>query len=50
MSELADAAAESSRAIERSAMRKINRRLVVLLFVVYIFNYLDPTNIGIAKL
>ncbi|WP_109474554.1 MFS transporter [Ornithinimicrobium cavernae] len=37
-------------AVERSAMRRITLRLVLLLFVVYIFNYLDRTNIGIAKL
>jgi MFS transporter, ACS family, tartrate transporter len=36
--------------IERSTMRKVIPRLGGLLFVVYIFNYLDRTNVGIAKL
>lgn len=36
--------------VERSTMRRINSRLVLILFAVYIFNYLDRTNIGIAKL
>lgn len=46
----ATAMSPESAGVERSAMRKITRRLVVLLFFVYIFNYLDRTNIGIAKL
>jgi MFS transporter, ACS family, tartrate transporter len=36
--------------VARSTMRRINGRLVLILFAVYIFNYLDRTNIGIAKL
>jgi MFS transporter, ACS family, tartrate transporter len=36
--------------LERSTMRKVIPRLGGLLFIVYIFNYLDRTNIGIAKL
>lgn len=36
--------------IERSTMRLVTGRLVAILFAVYIFNYLDRTNIGIAKL
>ncbi|MET3932121.1 ACS family tartrate transporter-like MFS transporter [Arthrobacter sp. OAP107] len=35
--------------LERSTMRLVTRRLGLLLFVVYILNYLDRTNIGIAK-
>jgi MFS transporter, ACS family, tartrate transporter len=35
--------------LERSTMRLVTLRLGLLLFVVYILNYLDRTNIGIAK-
>lgn len=36
--------------VERLTMRRITGRLVLILFAVYIFNYLDRTNLGIAKL
>lgn len=36
--------------VERGTMRRVTGRLVLILFAVYIFNYLDRTNIGIAKL
>ncbi|GAA4685011.1 MFS transporter [Pseudonocardia yuanmonensis] len=36
--------------LERSTMRAVTLRLAVLLFFVYILNYLDRTNISIAKL
>ncbi|HET6699079.1 MAG TPA: MFS transporter [Nocardioidaceae bacterium] len=36
--------------VERATMRRITGRLVLILFAVYIFNYLDRTNLGIAKL
>ena len=36
--------------VERSTMRRVTGRLILILFMVYIFNYLDRTNIGIAKL
>lgn len=36
--------------LERSTMRQVTLRLGVLLFFVYILNYLDRTNIAIAKL
>jgi MFS family permease len=42
--------APADTAIESAAMRRVYARLVVILFFVYIFNYLDRTNIGIAKL
>lgn len=35
--------------LEKQTMRRVVRRLVVLLFFVYILNYLDRTNIAIAK-
>ncbi|MDB4947715.1 MAG: major facilitator superfamily 1 [Gemmatimonadetes bacterium] len=37
-------------ALERAAMGKVTRRLIPFLFVLYIFNYLDRTNLGIAAL
>lgn len=43
-------ALEKSAAIEKSVMRKITLRPVAILFIVYILNFLDRTNIGIAKL
>lgn len=36
--------------IEESVVKKIMRRPMAILFVVYILNFLDRTNIGIAKL
>lgn len=36
--------------LESATMRKVTRRLVALLFVAYLLNFLDRTNIGIAKL
>lgn len=36
--------------LERSTMRQVTLRLGVLLFLVYILNYLDRTNIALAKL
>jgi ACS family tartrate transporter-like MFS transporter len=40
----------SDEALERSALGKVTRRLIPFLFVLYIFNYLDRTNLGIASL
>jgi ACS family tartrate transporter-like MFS transporter len=37
-------------ALERAALGKVTRRLIPFLFVLYIFNYLDRTNLGIASL
>ncbi|GFZ47584.1 hypothetical protein JCM24511_05328 [Saitozyma sp. JCM 24511] len=34
---------------ERALVRKIDRRLLPMLWVMYIFNYIDRTNIGNAK-
>jgi len=36
--------------IEQSVMKKFTMRPVLILFIVYILNFLDRTNIGIAKL
>ena len=36
--------------LEKSVMSKIMKRPVAVLFIVYILNFLDRTNIGIAKL
>ena len=36
--------------IERTTMRKVTWRLIPLLFVLYIFNFLDRTNVGLAAL
>jgi MFS transporter, ACS family, tartrate transporter len=49
-SSLAPTARPDHSGVARSTMRRINGRLVLILFAVYIFNYLDRTNIGIAKL
>lgn len=35
--------------LERTTLRRVTRRLAILLFVVYVLNYLDRTNISIAK-
>lgn len=40
---------ESNR-LELSVMKKIKMRPIAILFIVYILNFLDRTNIGIAKL
>lgn len=40
----------SDAAVERSTMRKVTMRLLPLLFLAYLLNFLDRTNIGIAKL
>jgi ACS family tartrate transporter-like MFS transporter len=37
-------------ALERETMRKVSRRLLPLLFLLYIASYLDRTNVGIAAL
>jgi MFS transporter, ACS family, tartrate transporter len=37
-------------ALERATLGKVTRRLIPFLFVLYIFNYLDRTNLGIAAL
>lgn len=36
--------------LERRVVRKVTRRLIPFLIVVYLINYLDRTNIGFAKL
>ncbi len=36
--------------LERVTMTRVTRRLMPLLFVVYIFNFLDRTNVGLAAL
>ena len=41
---------KDSSSIEKSTMRKVTARLVTLLFVAYLLNFLDRTNLGIAKL
>jgi ACS family tartrate transporter-like MFS transporter len=35
---------------ERAVLGKVTRRLIPFLFVLYIFNYLDRTNVGVAGL
>jgi ACS family tartrate transporter-like MFS transporter len=48
---MSDTPAVAARArIERSTTRAVTLRLAVLLFFVYILNYLDRTNISITKL
>jgi sugar phosphate permease len=44
-----DTHAATPETVEKQTIRRITRRLVLLLFVVYILNYLDRTNIAIAK-
>src|SRR6266566_2830047 len=36
--------------LEKTVLRKITWRLIPFLFVLYIFNYLDRTNVGVAGL
>ncbi|HET6764763.1 MAG TPA: MFS transporter [Longimicrobiaceae bacterium] len=55
MSATAPAAAPAAAGVddaarERATLRKVTRRLIPFLFVLYIFNYLDRTNLGIAAL
>jgi ACS family tartrate transporter-like MFS transporter len=45
-----DVAADQVPALERETMRKVSRRLLPLLFLLYIASYLDRTNVGIAAL
>lgn len=33
---------------EKRLVRKIDRRLLPMLWVMYIFNYLDRTNVGVS--
>ncbi|HET7459178.1 MAG TPA: MFS transporter, partial [Gemmatimonadaceae bacterium] len=40
----------SDAALERETMRAVTRRLVPFLFVLYIFNFLDRSNVGLAAL
>jgi hypothetical protein len=35
---------------EKHLVRKIDRRLLPILWAMYIFNYLDRTNIGVSEL
>lgn len=49
-SQPADSTPSAPASVERSTMRKVTRRLVVLLFIAYVLNFLDRTNLGIAKL
>ena len=37
-------------ALERESMRRVTRRLMPFLFVLYIFNFLDRSNVGLAAL
>ena len=37
-------------ALERETMRRVTRRLMPFLFVLYIFNFLDRSNVGLAAL
>jgi ACS family tartrate transporter-like MFS transporter len=41
---------QTADAVGRSAMRRINRRLLPFLFLLYIVAYLDRVNVGFAKL
>ena len=45
-----DAPLAADPAVERETMRKVSRRLLPLLFLLYIASYLDRTNVGIAAL
>lgn len=42
--------AESDAHLERATMRRVTVRLMPFLFVLYIFNFLDRTNVGLAAL
>jgi ACS family tartrate transporter-like MFS transporter len=42
--------AHDESALARATMRRVSLRLLPLLFVLYIFNYLDRTNVSIAAL
>jgi hypothetical protein len=39
----------SGSAEEKKLVRKIDRHLMPMLWVMYIFNYLDRTNIGVSR-
>src|SRR5271168_2066778 len=43
-------AAYAQNAADDAVYRKITRRFVPLLFLCYVFNYMDRTNIGFAQL
>src|SRR5436305_13831156 len=43
-------AASHSEWIERAVLGKVTRRLIPFLFVLYIFNFLDRTNVSVAAL
>jgi len=40
----------SSSAQERETMRRVTLRLIPLVFVVYVLNFLDRSNVGLAAL
>src|SRR6478736_1588745 len=40
----------SSSALERETMRRVTLRLIPLVFVVYVLNFLDRSNVGLAAL
>src|SRR6478752_2542895 len=44
------AASGSESALERETMRRVTLRLIPFVFVVYIFNFLDRANVGLAAL
>jgi ACS family tartrate transporter-like MFS transporter len=49
--ETVDATAQPARVVlERQVIAKVTRRLIPFMFLMYILNYLDRTNVGFAKL
>ena len=46
----AEAGADSSEAMERATLGKVARRLIPFIALIYAFNILDRTNIGVASL
>src|SRR5512143_3083293 len=44
------AGSDSESALERETMRRVSLRLIPFVFVLYIFNFLDRSNVGLAAL
>src|SRR5512143_758987 len=44
------AGSDSESALERETIRRVTRRLIPFVFILYIFNFLDRSNVGLAAL
>ena len=42
--------ADDEAALERETMRKVGLRLIPFLFVLYVFNFVDRSNVALAAL